>query len=65
MASLTSRRTSGTVRVNTWCTGSNQIAAGPRRCSVKPSLAVMEADYKRELHAHFGIEFSRLFAVEA
>ena len=39
------------------------LVYNPQGPSLPPPQQVLEADYKRELSAHFGIRFNRLFAV--
>ena len=39
------------------------LVYNPGGASLPPAQAALEADYKRELKAHFGIEFNNLFAL--
>ncbi|MGQ3096323.1 MAG: arsenosugar biosynthesis radical SAM (seleno)protein ArsS [Roseateles sp.] len=39
------------------------LVYNPQGASLPPPQAALEADYKRELAAHFGIRFNRLFAL--
>ena len=39
------------------------LVYNPQGASLPPPQAALEADYKRELGAHFGIHFNRLFAL--
>lgn len=39
------------------------LVYNPQGPSLPPDQATLEADYKRELHEHFGIVFNRLYAI--
>ena len=39
------------------------LVYNPQGASLPPPQAALEADYKRELHAHFGIRFNQLFVL--
>ena len=39
------------------------LVYNPIGASLPPPQAALEADYKRELHQHFGIEFNQLFTI--
>lgn len=39
------------------------LVYNPLGPNLPPPQAALEADYKRELHSHFGIEFTRLFTI--
>ncbi len=39
------------------------LVYNPQGAVLPPSQTKLEADYKRELNAHFGIEFNRLYAI--